>query len=100
MYTKHLNSEQRRYVMNERFQEYMPKKGEYWYSIVSAKYDVENEDVKAIVGELKKLHKITETSLTILPDILKLPEVVNVGGREYKLDYDKNVDIKNYYFSR
>ena len=86
--------------MNERFQEYTTKKGENWYSIVSAKYDVENEDVKAIVGELKKLHKITETSLTILPDILKLPEVVNVGGREYKLDYDKNVDIKNYYFSR
>lgn len=86
--------------MTERYQEYTPKKGEYWYSIVSTKYDVENEDVKAIVGELKKLHKITETSLTILPDVLKLPEAVHVGGREYKLDYDKDVNIKSYYFSR
>ena len=63
-----LKKDDTKVILSDRYEEYEPKSGEYWYSIVSAKYGADSEEAKAIVKDLK----------------------------EFKLDFEKKVDIRNY----
>ena len=48
-----LKNDDRRVVLSERYEAYEPKSGEYWYSIVSAKYGADCEEAKVIVFYLQ-----------------------------------------------
>lgn len=74
--------------------EYTPKKGEYWASIVAAKYGVSGKEGMDVVHELKRLHGITDFTKNIQPKTMQLPEVITIGDKEYKLDKDKDVTVK------
>ena len=88
-----------RVVMSDRYETYEPKSGEYWYSIVSAKYGADTEEAKEIVQDLKKFNGITHLSLIIQPDLMKLPQSIQLGAKVFTLDFDKQGDIRNYRLS-
>ncbi len=85
-----------RVILSERYEEYEPKSGEYWYSIVWAKYGADSEEAKQIVKDLKEFNGINPLSLIIQPNIMKLPNVIKLGDKEFTLDCEKAVDIRNY----
>ena len=91
-----LKKDDARVILSDRYEEYEPKSGEYWYSIVSAKYGADSEEAKAIVKDLKEFNGINTFSLIIQPDIMKLPQTIKLGNKEFKLDFEKNVDIRNF----
>lgn len=74
--------------------QYKPKRGEYWLSIVAAKYGISGTEGLEVVHELKKLHGITDFSKNVQPSIMNLPEVIKLGDKEYKLNPDKDVTQK------
>lgn len=73
---------------------YKPKKGEYWLSIVAAKYGISGEEGLEVVHELKRLHGITDFRKNVQPSTMNLPEVIKLGDKEYKLNPDKEVTQK------
>ena len=85
-----------RVILSERYETYEPKNGEYWYSIVSSKYGADSDEAKEIVKDLKKFNGINTFSLIVQPDIMKLPQTITVGNKEFKLDFDKKVDIRSF----
>ncbi len=85
-----------RVILSENYEVYEPKSGEYWYSIVSSKYGADSDEAKEIVKDLKEFNGINTFSLIIQPDIMKLPKVIKLGGKEFKLDNEKQVDIRSY----
>ncbi len=91
-----LKNDDRRVVLSERYEAYEPKSGEYWYSIVSAKYGADCEEAKEIVKDLKEFNGINALSLIVQPDIMKLPQTIKLGSKEFNLDFEKQVDIRNF----
>ena len=85
-----------RVVLSERYEEYEPKSGEYWYSIVSAKYGADSEEAKRIVKDLKEFNGINTLSLIVQPDVMKLPQTIELAGKLFKLDFEKQVNIRSY----
>lgn len=83
-------------ILSERYEEYEPKSGEYWYSIVSAKYGADSEEAKEIVKDLKEFNGINTFSLIVQPDVMKLPQSITLGAKEFKLDCEKEVNIRNF----
>lgn len=64
--------------------DYKPKKGEYWYGIVAAKYGLKDPvEIKAAVKELKQLHGLTDAQRkqNIQPKVMHLPETLH--GHKY-----------------
>ena len=35
-------------------------------------------------------------SLIVQPDIMKLPQTIKLGSKEFNLDFEKQVDIRNF----
>ncbi len=91
-----LKNDDKRVILSERYEEYEPKSGEYWYSIVSAKYGADSEEAKEIVKDLKEFNGINAFSLIVQPDIMKLPQTIKLGNKEFNLDFEKQVDIRNF----
>ena len=71
----------------------------YWYSIVSAKYGADSDEAKEIVKDLKEFNGINTFSLIVQPDIMKLPQTITLGAKEFKLDFEKKVDIRSFRLS-
>ena len=64
--------------------DYKPKRGEYWYGIVAAKYGLKDPvEIKAAVKELKQLHGLTDAQRkqNIQPKVMHLPETLH--GHKY-----------------
>ncbi len=64
--------------------DYRPKRGEYWYGIVAAKYGLKDPvEIKAAVKELKQLHGLTDAQRkqNIQPKVMHLPETLH--GHKY-----------------
>lgn len=91
-----LKKDDSRVILSEKYEAYEPKSGEYWYSIVSAKYGTDSEEAKEIVKDLKEFNGINAFSLIIQPDIMKLPHTIKLGNKEFNLDCEKQVDIRNF----
>ncbi len=88
-----------RVILSEHYEVYEPKSGEYWYSIVSSKYGADSEEAKEIVKDLKEFNGINTFSLIVQPDMMKLPKTITLGGKEFKLDCDRQVDIRSFRLS-
>lgn len=88
-----------RVILSEHYEVYEPKSGEYWYSIVSSKYGADSEEAREIVKDLKEFNGINTFSLIVQPDMMKLPKTITLAGKEFKLDYDKKVDIRSFRLS-
>ena len=86
-------------ILSESYETYEPKSGEYWYSIVSAKYGADSDEAKEIVKDLKEFNGINTFSLIVQPDIMKLPQTITLGAKEFKLDFEKKVDIRSFRLS-
>ena len=86
-------------ILSDRYETYEPKSGEYWYSIVSAKYGADSDEAKEIVKDLKEFNGINTFSLIVQPDIMKLPQTITLGAKEFKLDFEKKVDIRSFRLS-
>ena len=91
-----LEQDYSRVVLSKRYEQYEPKAGEYWYSIVSAKYGADTEEAKEIVKDLKAFNGIDALSLIVIPNIMKLPQSIQLGTKEFLLDAEKHVDIRNF----
>ena len=83
-------------ILSERYEQYEPKTGEYWYSIVSAKYGADSEEAKEIVRDLKAFNGIDALSLVVIPNVMKLPQTIHLGMKMFTLNSEKNVDIRNF----
>ena len=83
-------------VLSERYEQYEPKTGEYWYSIVSAKYGADSDEARQIVKDLKTFNGIDALSLVVIPNVMKLPQTIHLGEKEFVLDAEKDVDIRNF----
>lgn len=83
-------------ILSDRYEQYEPKTGEYWYSIVSAKYGADSEEAKEIVRDLKAFNGIDALSLIVIPNVMKLPQTIHLGMKTFTLDSEKNVDIRNF----
>lgn len=88
-----------RVILSERYETYEPRSGEYWYSIVSSKYGADSDEARRIVQDLKEFNGINPLSLIVQPDIMKLPETIILGAKEFKLDFDKKVDFRSFRLS-
>ena len=91
-----LEQDYTRVVLSERYEQYEPKAGEYWYSIVSAKYGADSDEAKQIVKDLKTFNGIDALSLVVIPNVMKLPQTIQLGKKEFVLDAEKAVDIRNF----
>lgn len=83
-------------ILSERYEQYEPKTGEYWYSIVSAKYGADSEEAKEIVRDLKAFNGIDALSLVVIPNVMKLPQTIHLGMKMFTLNPEENVDIRNF----
>jgi len=91
-----LEQDYTRVVLSDRYEQYEPKTGEYWYSIVSAKYGADTEEAKQIVKDLKSFNGIDALSLIVIPNVMKLPQSIKLGTKEFTLDAERKVDIRNF----
>lgn len=88
-----------RVILSERYETYEPKSGEYWYSIVSSKYGADSDEAREIVKDLKEFNGINMFSLIVQPDLMKLPQRITLGTKEFTLDCDKKVDFRSFRLS-
>ncbi len=91
-----LKQDDSKIILSERYEQYEPKTGEYWYSIVSAKYGADTEEAREIVRDLKAFNGIDALSLVVIPNVMKLPQTIHMGMKMFTLDSEKNVDIRNF----
>lgn len=85
-----------RVILSDRYETYEPKSGEYWYSIVSSKYGADSDEAREIVKDLKEFNGISTFSLIVQPDIMKLPQTITLGKKEFRLDFEKQVDFRSF----
>ncbi len=85
-----------RVVLSDSYEQYEPKTGEYWYSIVSAKYGADSDEAREIVKDLKSFNGIDALSLVVIPNVMKLPQTIQLGVKMFTLDSEKKVDIRNF----
>ena len=71
-----LKKDDTKVILSDRYEEYEPKSGEYWYSIVSAKYGADSEEAKARNARMIALTNSDDEKLEDLFDyIIRVPEI-------------------------
>ena len=80
-------------ILSERYEQYEPKTGEYWYSIVSAKYGADSEEAKEIVRDLKAFNGIDAVLLIGIVNVVEDLQTILLCRN---VDSEKNVDIRNF----
>ncbi|MDR1167500.1 MAG: hypothetical protein LBK53_01235 [Heliobacteriaceae bacterium] len=75
---------------------YKPKRGEFWYGIVQAKYGTgSHKDTMDIVNQLKLSHGITNFKLNTQPPEMNLRKTMELrDGRQLNVNCDAQVTLK------